>query len=958
MKKIVPVNVGEQFKSDYQRYGIYVTYKRILSDMRDGLKPVQRRVLYTMLDIGATDHTVKSATITGSCMRFHPHGNCLSGDTLVSSTDGKTYTMEQLFYNNSTINVNAVDPDTGWLISTVAHDFRIGQYTDEIYHLYLSNGAEIKCTGNHPFMIHDYSFVEAKDLEVGSMLTVDAIAQKENGQINVYATIEQDTRKVWVTVDKIWVEKVDHVPMYDFTVDKYENMVIPAINSENTGIIPFICVHNSGIYDSMKSMANWFECYLPLLDRQGNFGSFFGEPASAERYTEAKLSKFALDYVVGDLRDAPESIDWEPNYDNTLKEPSYLPAAIPILLINGSFGIGLGKKVDIPSHNTNEVIDAMIGLIQNPNMPVTLIPDTCMSCEIFDDGNWEEISNTGYGYFTVRGVAKIETYSNDKYKNRPAVVIYSVPDMIYIDRIKEQVEKLVEKKKLVQIDDMYDESSEYKPRFVIVLKQGSDASYVREVLYQNTFLQVTQRVNFEFLNGLTPVRMSYRDYLLNFIENRKQVKYRVFINRLRVLETKIHEKEAFIKLLESPHFEEIMDKIRKFNKDNKELIEYLIKQLGITDVQARYIIDSRLSSITRNSLSKLKADMKSFTDLKDTYMDLVVNENSLTRYIIAELEDIKTRYGCPRRSKLVHKVSSKDAIPSGIMTIVITEKGYIKKVPSGSPTGNFRNDMVKSIIEIDNADNLVIFDSSGKVYKLPIYKLPFGDKNSAGIDLRFIFKTFNGVAVNAFPESVLKKFVVKNKSKNRFSVITLTKQGFIKRMEVEEFFNITSAGLTYAKMDAGDYIQSVCLVWSENDIIVFSGSKAMRIASSSIPTMKRAARGNMTVKSKSVDGMSIGMVNTSEYVIVITRSGKINKIPVKGVPGLMSNKKEFSLIRLGKTDAIQNVLFANGPETLVMRCGAGEFKFPVSTIAMGSSITGGDKVLSLKNDQVYFSMIG
>ena len=786
MEKIIPANVSEQFRSDYQRYGIYVTYRRILADMRDGLKPVQRRLIYTMLDIGATDHTVKSATITGANMKLHPH---------------------------------------------------------------------------------------------------------------------------------------------------------------------------SDAYLTLKPMTNWFECYLPLVTPQGNFGTFDGDPPSADRYTEAKLSKFALEYIVGDLRDTPEVVDWEPNYDNTCQEPSYLPAAIPLLLINGSFGIGLGKRVDIPTHNTNEVIDAMISLIHNPNADVVLIPDTCMPCEIFDDTDWKEVSDTGYGYYTVRGIITTETYSNEKYKNRPALVINSLPNMVYMNQVKEQIENLVAKKKIIQIDELYSESTEFKMRFVIVLKPGADTEYVKNVLYQNTSLQVTQRINFEMLDKLTPIRMSYKNYLLAFIQNRKQTKYRVFINRLRVIETRIHERDAFIKLLESPKFEEIMEKIRKFNKDDKELIEYLIKQLNITDLQAKYIIDSKLRGITRSSLTKLKADVAKLDEMREQYMDLITNDASLTQYIVAELEQIKEKYGCPRRSKLIHKPGSKDSIPKGAMVVAVTEKGFIKKVPSGHNLGTFRNDTIKLIVEIDNSDNLVVFDSSGKVYKVPIHKLPFGDRNSPGVDLKFVIKNFNGVCVNAFPEEILKKFKVKNKSKNRMFIITITKQGYLKKMEVEDFIDITSAGLTYAKTDSGDYIQSVILTYSGNDLVVFDRSKAMRIQESSIPTMKRAARGNVTMRSKDVDGMVIATSNT-DYLIVVTKSGKLNKIAIDSIPGMKMNKREFSIIRLSKTDAIQNILFANDGQTLEIRCfNSGIFEFPVSTIVLGSSITSGDKVLALKNDQIIYSII-
>lgn len=789
MEKIIPVNVGEQFKSDYQRYAIYITYRRIMSDLRDGLKPVQRRIIYTMFDIGATNHTVKSATIVGSAMRFHGHGD-------------------------------------------------------------------------------------------------------------------------------------------------------------------------ASLYDTMKPMTNWFECYLPLLTPQGNFGTFQGDPASAPRYTESRLSDFANEYLIGDMKDTPEAVDWEPNYDNTRMEPSYLPAAIPLLLINGSFGIGLGKKVEIPSHNTNEVIDAMITLMQNPNADVILIPDSCMPCEIFDDSNWEEISHTGYGYYTIRGKVYTETYSNDKYKNRPAVIISTLPDMVYMDNVKAQIENLVAKKKLIQIDEIYDESNEKQMRAVIVLKQGSDTEYVKNVIYQNTSVQVTNRINFEMLNGFHPIRLSYRDYLLAFIENRKATKYRVFMNRLRVIETKIHEKDAFIKLLKSPKFDEIMDKIRRFNKDNKELVEYLIKELNITDLQAKYIIDAKLGNITKASLAKLETDMGNLSELRDQYMALVTDPNAINQYIIAELNQIKSKYGCQRRSRIIHKPGAKDSIPKGAMTIVITERGYIKKVPVGSPIGNFRNDSVKFISQIDNADNLVIFDSSGRVYKMPIYKLPFGDRNSAGVDIKFIFKAFNGVCVNAFPENNLKSIQSKSKTKKRFCIITLTKHGYIKKMEVDDFINITAAGLSYAKLDNGDYIQAVCLVYSDDDMIVFDRNKAMRIQESSIPTMKRAAKGNMTMRSKDVDGLVFSGAKANEFMIVITKSGKLNKIAVSSIPGMTTNKKEFSIIRLGKNDAIQNILFANNGDILAIKClNTEEIRLNVTDIVMGSSITGGDKVLTLKNDQIIHTYI-
>lgn len=791
-EKIIPTNLSEQFRKDYQRYAIYVTYKRIMADIRDGFKPVQRRIIYTMYNEGYATKKAKSATVSGAVMKLHPHADS---------------------------------------------------------------------------------------------------------------------------------------------------------------------------YSSFKPLANWFESYIPMIKGQGNWGNVQGNVEAAARYTECRLSDFANEFIVGDLREANESVDWVPNYNNTMMEPEYLPSALPMLLINGAFGIGIGKKVEIPPHNTNEVIDAIIALIHNPNQKITLIPDTCMECEIFDDGRWDEISNLGYGFYTSRGMIHLEeNYSNDHVKNRTALVITSLPHMIYLDQIIEQIDGLITKKKIIQIDGYYEESKDDDLRFVIVLKPGADPEYVKNVLYQNTSLQQTNRINFEMLNGLEIVRPSYTEYLKFFIQHRMMVKYRVFINRMRQVDTEMHRKDAFIKLLESGAIDKVIDMIKKYKKDDDAaLVESVIKLIGVTDLQAKYIINTRLAGLSSASLSKLKEEKSKLQEMHDQYIELVTNESALMDYIERELLVIKERYGTPRKSHIIKKPSAKDSIPSGAMVVAITEKGYIKKIPIGGNFGMFRNDNVKFVVEIDNADNLVIFDSSGKVYKLPIYKLPFSDRMSNGVDIRFVIKSFNGVAVNAFPESTMAKLVKENNKKNKngtFVVISLTKMGYIKSMDISEFLNITSAGLSYAKLDKDDYIQNVIIGNTNENLIIFDKKKAMRICIDKIPAMKRAARGNQTFKSHEVDGMIASGENMFEYMVVITEKGHMNKIPIKGIPGLQTTKKEFSVIRLQKDDSISNILFASNSHIIEVRClNLGILEFKVKDIPIGSTISGGDKVISMKNDKLVYSIL-
>ena len=377
-EKILNVASSDQFKSDYTRYGIYILYRRVLSDYRDGLKPVQRRVIWAMYkNSKAITTRVKSAAVVGDVMKwYHPHGN-------------------------------------------------------------------------------------------------------------------------------------------------------------------------SSVYGTMKPLANWFETYMPLIDPGGNFGTFQGDGAAAERYTECRLSKFAFENVLDDVMENQEAVDWSPTYNDAALEPDYLPVKLPLLLVNGSFGIGLGMRSEIPTHNIAEVIDATLMLMDNPKAEVVLVPDHCMECEIINT-DFAKICKAGFGHYKIRGKVVEEDY-----KGKKALVIKSVPNLTYLNSITDKIEELIKKKKIIQIENCFDESNVKEMRYVIVLKPGSDPAYVRDVLYKNTGLEQILRVNFETLNGLNPLRMSYKSYLLSFIDFRKMTKFRVYSNRLQGVQTKIHEREAYIKALES-----------------------------------------------------------------------------------------------------------------------------------------------------------------------------------------------------------------------------------------------------------------------------------------------------------------------------------------------------------------------------------------------------------------------
>lgn len=918
---------NEQFKDDYTRYALYTTYKRVLSDMRDGLKPVQRRILWTMFhDTKAVTHTVKSAAVVGDVMKlYHPHGNCLGGLTQVYTVDGNITDIESVYKSGvKELEIKAFDPVSRKVVTAKATHFRIGTYADKIYKITATNGFSIQCTANHPILMNYFQWKNAEDVTGTDYFVQYSI----NG---FRSTLKVDTIEV--------IELKEKIPMYDFTVSGYENMLIPI------GDDHFVCVHNSGIYGTIKPMTNWFESKVPMVDNQGSFGNLEGDPASAERYTECKLSKFALECVIGELANTTKAVDWLDNYSNTCMEPEYLPVKVPLLLVEGSLGIGVGLRADIPAHNLGEVIDATIYLMHNPDGNVALVPDHCMACEIYDC-DWEKISKTGFGHYKIRGKIDIETY-----KGKTALVIKSLPDMTFLDTIREKLEDLVDKKKIIQIENMYDECTPDTMRFVIVLKNGADPNYVREVIYKNTKVEQTLRINMETLYKFRPMRMSYKSYLLSFIDMRKLTKFRVYSNVLQDIQTKIHERDAYIKVLESGEIDNIIAMIRKQKKtDDSILIDYLIKKLKITDLQARYIINADLRRLSIGYLNKYKAEAVELEKQRKYYMDLIVDEKRIEAEIEAELLDIKARYGKPRMCKLIKGTDDLD-IPKGEMVIAVTEKNFVRKVPGGTAIGSFRNDSVKSMIKIDNTDSIMIFDEQGRVFKLPVHKIPFTDRQSNGTDIRFLVKGLTANINCIIPESVIKELAKKGTHNNKHYLISITRSGLYKRMDLDDFINVPPSGLLYAKLDQPDFIKDIIIAHSNFNIIIYSDKKAVSVNVNDIPYLKRNTKGSRSIYNADVvDGLCV-IDQTKSDIIVITESGKLNRIPIMSLP-INPNKKGFNVIKLSNGDKINSIVSGNDSNIICIKTLKNYYEIPVAQLHVGSSVSGGEKLIAMKADQM------
>ena len=711
---------------------------------------------------------------------------------------------------------------------------------------------------------------------------------------------------------------------------------------------------DSAIYDAMKPMTNWFEKQYPYIDGQGGFGTIFGDSASAPRYTEAELSDFAKDSLgLRNISKFHNITDWIPNYDNTDLEPEYLPAELPLLLIQGAFGIGVGIKTQLPPHNLGEVIDATIQLMHDPDSDIVLIPDQCMPGYIFNT-DFALISKKGHGTVTFRGIIDIE-----KRNGRDALVIKSKPDMVYIETIKDKIEDELSKKEIQLADDIYEEDfvDDYGRKYswyILELKKGSDPYYARDIIYKKTDMQNNVTISFESLDDeCKPIRFSYKSYLLAFIQFRRLTKFRTYYGNIQYAETKLHEISAYIKALESGKIDEIIDKIRKRDDtDDTVLMEYLISLLDITDLQAKFIMDAGIKKLSRGYLDKFKADAIEYQKQIDFYTERVQNDEAMLADIEEELLQYKKKYNRPRNTVVIDAVE--DTIPKGEFKIIVTNNNFIKKLPANiQGIGSLKGDSPKCVLKCDNTKDIIIFDEIGKVYRIPVHKIPISEKNSNGTDIRLINKYITSNIKTVIYLPLLEELANKI---DPYYLVAVTANGNIKKMELMDFVSIPLSGIVCFKLD-NDGIVDVKIVFDKFDIIVYSGEQVIRMLMSEVPLQKRNTKGLKAITSdKVVNGFGVVNPNTT-HAIIITSNGKVNKINISAIPCTSRNKDSMKVIKLSRNDSIFAIHMCNEHDTLSITTSNEKYEFAVSEIADGSSISGGTKLVPLKADIILRSRI-
>lgn len=713
---------------------------------------------------------------------------------------------------------------------------------------------------------------------------------------------------------------------------------------------------NTSIEGAIKVLSNWFDTYIPLLYGHGNFGSMQGDGAAAARYTENQMAQFTIDIIFKELGAEPNITDWVPTYDNSTVEPEFLPVSIPLLLVNGTYGIGTGKAASIPPHNLGEVIDATIKLMENPNADIVLKPDQLMPCNIIET-NWKLISNSGHGSFKVRSIIDTEIFDKGKPKEHPALVIKSVPDFVSFDKgskenggVLYKIHELIDAGKLPQIESIFEDSHGTDMRVVLHLRKGSDPEYVKQYLYKTTQLEKTQLVNFEVLNELDLTRFSYKSYLLAFIEQRKLTKFRYANLSLQSARTTYHEMDAFIKCIESDQLNEIIRRIRTNGKaDEEENINWLCKLLKITDLQAKFILNTRLKNLSPYRVQKYKEIAAECKVREKWCLDRILDDKVVEEDIKAEMLEIKNKYNFPKKCRYMSEDEISN-IPQGEFKVVVTEANYIKKLPLNEYIGTYRGDNPIHVVKTDNTKDILLFTSQGTVFKLPVHKIPISEKGSAGTDLRILVK---GLISDVVSVMYLPKIEELSRLVNKNYIVVCTKYNKIKKMDLDDFVNTPPSGIIYSKLNEGDTVKSVVVAPDTLDLIIYSGKKALRCPMSDIPYYKRNTMGVGAMSGIDIiDGLSVIYPDSTD-VVVITESGKVNRFDIAGMEVSNRNKSGSKVINLAKSnDEINSIFGVNDSHILHVITRATKLDIPVKDIPKASSISKGNNMISTKGDNI------
>ena len=635
---------------------------------------------------------------------------------------------------------------------------------------------------------------------------------------------------------------------------------------------------DSAVYLAMVRMAQDFSTRGLLVDGHGNFGSVDGDSPAAMRYTEARMSKLALEL----LRDIDkETVDFVPNFDESLKEPAVLPSRYPNLLVNGSNGIAVGMATSIPPHNLGEVIDATVHLIDNEECSVDDLmkfvkgPDFPTSAIIMGKENIAEAYRTGRGKVKVRARAVIEELP----KGKQQIVVTEIPYQVNKAKLVERIAELVKDKKVEGISDLRDESNRNGMRIVIELKRDVNANIVLNNLYKHSQMEETFSVIMLALVNGQPKVLNLKQILYHYVQHQKDVVTRRTKFELNKAEARAHILEGLRIALDN--IDAVISLIRA-SKTTQEAKSGLMEKFGLTDIQAQAILDMRLQRLTGLERDKIEAEYEELIKKINRLKEILANERLLLNVIKEEMLIIKENYADERRTEIRHaegEIDMRDLIEDEEIAITLTHFGYIKRLPADTYKSQKRGgrgisalttreeDFVKHLVSTTTHSKLLFFTNKGRVFRLNAYEIPEGKRQAKGTAIVNLLQ----LGPN---EKIATLLAIDEKDDNKYLLLA-TKNGIVKKTDREEFKNINKAGLIAIGLREDDELIGVKVTDGNKDVLlVTKEDMSIRFDENDIRSMGRSAMGVKGITLSNDDKVvSMSLCEEGTDVLVVSENG-------------------------------------------------------------------------------------
>lgn len=729
---------------------------------------------------------------------------------------------------------------------------------------------------------------------------------------------------------------------------------------------------DSSVYGAMVRMAQDFNMRYELIDGHGNFGSIDGDEAAAMRYTEARMAKLTNELLQDIDKD---TIDYRKNFDESLDEPTVLPAKLPNLLLNGANGIAVGMATNIPPHNLSEVCDGIVALIDNRDITIEELmthikgPDFPTGATINGKQGIIDAYKTGRGKVRVAGKVKIET---DK-KGRESIIVTEIPYQVNKSRLIEKIAELVRNKKITGISDLRDESDREGIRIVIEIKKGEESELVLNSLYKYTDLQNTFGIIMLALVNNAPKVLNLKQILENYLAHRYEVVTRRVKFDLMKAENRAHILEGFKIALDN--IDEVI-KIIRGSRDANIAREQLMANFGFTEIQARSILDMRLQRLTGLERDKIEQEYRDLMLLIEELKSILADDNKKYRIIKDEVLELKENFGDERKTEIQNarvEIGIEDLIKDEDVVVTLTEKGYVKRIATDSyhsqrrggvgvnATNTIEDDVVKDMYIAKNLDTLLVFTDKGKVFSLKVYEIPEVGKQARG-------KLIGNLIKLGEDEKVSTVIRVREFDKNK-QVLFVTKDGIVKKTDLSLFSNINKNGIRALTIKDDDQLTYVGVTSGnqKNEIFIATNNGfAIRFSEEDVRSMGRTAAGVKGITLRSKDFVvSAAIINPEadniedKTVLTITEEGYGKRTALKEYRAQTRGGKGITNFKVGeKTGQIVDVkIVENDAEIMLITSEGTLIRTTVNNVSVIGRATSGVRIMKVRNNEKVASTV-